>query len=187
MVRVKSYAKNIACLESFWSYNIEKRLSVLPILDLLERRNGTRSVFLTCNTTEELKFNLDILKRATGYGILFLAFHGYPGGIYLPDLEIDMESIAKYMGRSFRNRIVFFDGCRTLNVKKDRIMGFISGTGVRMVMGYKRDVDWLDSAALDLLVLNWLQFYKDMGKFWRRFRRVYKDLIAVTGLEMFHK
>jgi len=187
MVRVKGYAKNIACLESFWSYNIEKRLSVLPILELLERRNGTRSVFLTCNTTEELKFNLDILKRATGYGILFLAFHGYPGGIYLPDLEIDMESIAKFMGRSFRNRIVFFDGCRTLNVKKDRIMDFISVTGVKMVMGYKRDVDWLDSAALDLLVLNWLQFYKDMGKFWRRFRRVYKDLIAVTGLEMFHK
>ena len=56
-----------------------------------------------------------------------------------------------------------------------------------MVMGYKREVDWLDGATPDLLVLNWLQFYKDMGKFWRRFRRVYKDLIAVTGLEMFHK
>ncbi len=187
MVRVKGYAKNIACLESFWDYNIEKRLSVAPMLEILERRNGTRSVFLTCNTTEELKFNLDILKRANGYDILFLAFHGYPGGIYLPDLEIEMESLAKFMGRSFRNRIVFFDSCRTLAVKKDRVMDFISMTGVTLVMGFKREVDWLDGAAIDLLVLNRLQFYKDMGRFWSRFRRAYKDLVRITGMVVYHK
>jgi hypothetical protein len=72
-------------------------------------------------------------------------------------------------------------------VKKDRIMDFISMTEVTMVMGYKREVVWLDGAALDLLVLNWLQLYKDMGRFWNRFRRVYKDLIVATGLEVFHK
>jgi hypothetical protein len=187
MVRVKSYPKGIVCLESFWNYNIENRLSVVPILELLGKRNSTRSFHLTCNTIDELKFNLEIVKRAGRYGfrILYLAFHGYPGGIYMPDLKVDMESLATFMGRRFRDWIVYFDSCRTVSVEKERILNFMSKTGVRMVMGYSRRVDWLDAAAMDLLILNWLQHYKNMGRFWTRFKEAYKDLIGITGLKVF--
>jgi len=187
MVKAKEYIKHVACLESFWTYAIENRLSVAPVLELLGKRNGTRSVLLTCNTIDELKFNLDIVQHMNGYRILHLAFHGYPGGIYLPDLEIDMESLATFMKKGFRNWIVFFDSCRTISVGKDRILDFISTTEVKMVIGYKREVDWLDGAALDLLILNWLQFYKDMRKFWKRFRRAYKDLVGISGMVVYHK
>ena len=187
MVRAKEYIKHVACLESFWTYDVENRLSVIPILELLGKRNGTRSVLLTCNTIDELKFNLDIVQHMNGYRILHLAFHGYPGGIYLPDLEIDIESLATFMKKGFRNWIVFFDSCRTISVGKDRILDFISTTEVKMVIGYKREVDWLDGAAIDLLILNWLQFYKDMRKFWKRFRRDYKDLVGISGLNVYHK
>ena len=61
MGRVKSYAKHIACLESFWTVDIEKRLSVHPVLELLGKCNGIKSVILTCNTIHEFKFNLDIV------------------------------------------------------------------------------------------------------------------------------
>ena len=187
MVNAKEYIKHVACLESFWTYDIENRLSVAPALELLGKRNGTRSVLLTCNTIDELKFNLDIVQHMNGYRILHLAFHGYPGGIYLPDLEIDIESLATFMKKGFRNWIVFFDSCRTISVGKDRILDFISTTEVKMVIGYKREVDWLDGAAIDLLILNWLQFYKDMRKFWKRFRRAYKDLVGISGMVVYHK
>ena len=187
MVRAKEYIKHVACLESFWTYNVEDRLSVGPVLELLGKTNGTRSVILTCNTIDEFKFNLEIVKHMKGYRILCLAFHGYPGGIHLPDLHIDMETLASFMGKDFRNWIIFFDSCRTMNVGKDRIFDFISATEAKMVIGYKREVNWLDSAALDLLILYWLQFYKDMRKFWKRFRRAYKDLVGISGMVVYHK
>ena len=147
MVKAKEYIEHVACLESFWTYDVENRLSVILILELLGKRNNTRSVLLTRNTIDELKFNLDIVQHMKGYRILYLAFHGYPGGIYLPDLSIDMESLATFMGKGFRNWVVFFDSCRTISVRKDRILDFISVTEAKMVIGYKREVDWLDGAA----------------------------------------
>lgn len=185
MVRTKSYVKHVACLESFWTYDVENRVSVAPILELLSKTNGTRSFTLTCNTIYELNFNLQIAKRMRGYRILYLAFHGCPGKIYLPDLKIDMESLAKLMGKGFRDWIIFFDSCRTMNVEKGRIMNFIEKTGVLMVMGYKKEVNWLEGAALDLLVLNGLQYYKEMRRFWSRFKRAYRDLVKNTGLEVY--
>ena len=46
------------------------------------------------------------------------------------------------------------------------IFDFLSETEVLMVIGYKIYVDWIESAAIDLLLLDWLQYYKDMHKFW---------------------
>ena len=187
MNRAKSYFKHIACLESFWTYDVVNRLSVAPILELLSKINGTSSVYLTCNTIEEFKFNLDIYKRAKGFDILYLGFHGYPGGILLPDLKIDIETLASLMGRKFRNRIIYFDSCLTLNVEKKRIVNFLTDTGAMMLIGFKRRIDWLDGAAIDLLVLDWLQHYKDSRRFWNRFRRAYKDLIRITGMVVYNQ
>ncbi len=105
----------------------------------------------------------------------------------MPDLAINMENLSSFMGKGFRNWIIFFDSCRTMNVGKDRILDFISTTDVKMVIGYRNGLDWLDGAAIDLLILNWLQFYKDMRKFWKRFRRAYKDLVGISGLVVYHK
>ena len=187
MVRLSSCQKNIACLESFWTYDVENRLSMAPVLDLLGKTNGTRFVVLSCNTFQELEFNLELIKKMRGYGILYLGFHGFAGGIYLPDMKIKMEMLAQLMGKRFRNWIVFFDSCSTLRVQKDRVFDFMAQTGVAMVMGYRRDVEWVNGAAMDLLVLNRLHQYKSMGRFWTHFKKAYKDLVEMTGLEVFLK
>ena len=187
MVKNNGYSKNIACLESLWTDDVENRLTLVPILEILNKKNGTRSVSLSCNTADELRFNFDLLRQVKGYGILYLAFHGFRGGIYLPGLEVDLEAIAKLMGRSFRNWIVYFSSCRTMDVERVRILNFISLTGVRVVMGFRNTVTWVDSTALDLIVLDRLQHYKNMGRFWNGFRRTYKGLVSRTGLEMIRK
>jgi hypothetical protein len=56
-----------------------------------------------------------------------------------------------------------------------------------MVSGYTRMVDWVESSALDLLLLNRIQEYKDMQKFWNCFRKAYRDLVHGTGLQAFHR
>ena len=187
MALTKNYHKNIACLESFWNEDIENRLSVAPILELLSKRNGIKFTLLTCNTKEELEYNLNLLKRRKGYEILYLAFHGKPGRIFLDGTSVDIETLAKFMRKGFNNWVIYFGCCSTLNVKKERISNFMKDTGGTLVIGYDKYIDWLISTALDLLLLDSLQFYKNMRSFWSFLERTYQGIAEITGLKAFHK
>ena len=115
-----------------------------------------------------------------------LSFHGHPGEIIVDGHTIKIESFASFMGRGFTNWVVHFGSCGMINTEKQRIHDFMEATGVSMVLGYKRHVDWIEATALDFLLLDWLQWYKDMRRRWHRFRNNYKDLISNTGLRAFH-
>jgi len=186
MVRVKSYRKKIACLESLWDSDVEERLSVVPIVELVSNLHDLKFIYLSCNTPEELKHNLKKVKRKPGYGILYLSFHGHPGEIVVDGSKMQIESLASFMGTGFTNWVVHFGSCETIDTKKSRIYDFIEATGVSTVLGYKMDVDWLEATALDLLLLDWLQHYKDMRSMWKGFKKNYKDHISTTGLRAFH-
>ena len=141
---------------------------------------------LNSNTREELKHNLNKLKKKSGYGILYLSFHGHPGEIILDGPTIKIETLASFMGKGLTDWVVHFGSCETIDTEEHRIYNFIEATGVSMVLGYKRDVYWADATALDFILLDWLQWYKDMRRMWNRFKKDYKDLISITGLKAFH-
>jgi len=116
---------------------------------------------------------------------LYLAFHGKRGKIILNGSSVDMETLAGLMGKGFSNRIVYFGSCETINVKKDRIFDFMNLTRTLMVMGYDRPIDWLSSTALDLLLLDCIQRYRDMRKFWNFFGKNYQGMAEIVGLVCF--
>jgi len=120
------------------------------------------------------------------YYILYLSFHGHPGEIVVDGSKMKIESLAFFMGTGFTNWVVHFGTCETIDTAKDRIYDFIEATGVFMVLGYKIDVCWVDATALVFLLLERLQWYKDMRRMWKRFKKNYKDLISITGLRAFH-
>lgn len=186
MARVKSYKKNIACLESLWDENLENRLTVRPILQIAATLNDVQVIYLTCNTVEEFKHNLVKLKRRRGYGVLYLSLHGSPGEVHVDDAVLDLESLAALMGKGFQNWILHFGSCGTVDVPRGRLQRFIAATGVALVVGYRGDVVWVDSAALDLLLLDWAQAYKDMRSLWNKVRTSYRDLVRLTGMQAFH-
>jgi hypothetical protein len=187
MAKAKSHRKHIACLETLWDTDIENRLNVVPILELASKVNRIDYTYMTCHTKEELRFNLRMLKRKSGYGILYVAFHGGPGEIYLQDgSTVVLEAFAELMGRGFNDWIVHFSTCGTIGVQAQRLADFMEHTNVAMVVGYKNNVDWMEGAALDLLLFSWLQSYKNMRTFWTQFKRQYAGLISATGLQAFH-
>jgi len=183
----KSYHKNIVALESYWTPDVENRLSIQPILELASKKNYIKSALLTCNTMEELAFNLHVAPNKNGYSILYFAFHGFPGGIHMPGLMVEIETLSEFMGKRFSNWIVHFSSCATLRIEKKRIFNFMERTKVLMIVGYVRSAHWMESSAVDLLLLDGIQSYKDMRKFWSRFRRTYNGLVKTTGLEAFHR
>jgi len=187
MAKSRTHRKHVACVESLWDHDIETRLSVFPILEITSKRNRVKTIFLTCNTPEELEHNLRMIKRRKDYGILYFAFHGYPGGIFVDGIPVGMEILAFLMRKGFKDWIVHFGCCETMEIPKWRILDFLTETEVLMVSGYRRMVDWVESSALDLLFLNRVQEYKDMRKFWNGFRKAYRDLVSLTGLEVFHR
>jgi hypothetical protein len=187
VAKSKSYLKSIVCLESFWNHDIENRLTVKPILDIACTKYYLKATYLSCNTLQELAFNLTIAPIKSGYSILYLCFHGFRGGIYMPGLMVDIETIAEFMGMRYSNFIVHFGSCSTLNIEKKRILDFMKKTKILMAIGYKRRANWIESSALDLLLLNHIQHYRDMRKFWTGFKKAYRPLVRLTGMEAFHK
>jgi len=186
MPRAEQYLKNIVCLESLWDKDLENRLSMLPIMELTGRSTNARFVFLTCNTKAELKHNLDLVRRKRVYNILVLAFHGVTGKIELPGDElVPLEALAKMMKRGFAGWVVHFASCGTVHVDDERMARFVSETGVAMVTGYTNLVDWTEGAVMDLLLLRWLQYYRNLGALVKHLRKNYRDLAKLTGLKVY--
>ena len=142
---------------------------------------------MTCNTLEELAFNLTVAPNKNGYSILYFAFHGFPGGIHLPGVKVDIETIAAFMGKRYSNWVVHFGSCSTLKIKKRRILNFMEKTNILLATGFKRAVNWEEATVLDLLLFSSIQRYKNMRKFWIGFKKAYRPLVRLTGMEAFHK
>ncbi|MEW6568384.1 MAG: DUF6642 family protein [Chloroflexota bacterium] len=186
MKRVDAYRKNIACLESLWDSDVEEPLSVVPMLELIAKINDVRFTHLTCNTLEEFKFNLRKLPKTGGYRVLYLAFHGTPGQLELPDGSVlSLEELAKFLRRRFAGWIVHFGTCETLSVSTSRLNRFLEATDVALMIGYKKGVDWAESAAMDMIILDWIQSYKNMRSMWKHVSKSCNQLVALTGLRVY--
>jgi hypothetical protein len=191
MKRTKDYVKHIACLESIWFDDVENRdrVSVIHVLELISKNYEGEVQFshLTCNTEQEFIYNLSVLKklRKETYGILYLAFHGQPGEIHLADgTKINLEKLADLMGKGFADWVVHFGSCGTVDVSQSRLAKFTTSTQVLLVAGYTKDVDWMESAAMDLLFLDRLQDYKDMSRMWSALTKKGESLMKATGLKI---
>jgi hypothetical protein len=155
---------------------------VVPILDVIVKNHDMRSVYLTCNTAAELEFNLGRLPRKRSYRILYLAFHGSMGEIHLADgTAVGLPYLAHLMGGRFTDWIVHFGSCGTIGADDEELEGFVRKAGVAAVMGYTKDVDWVESAAMDLILLSVMQKYVDMNALVRRIKRDYPGLVGRLG------
>lgn len=154
--------KGIYCIEGLWEeHNIQDKSSVLPILDLLEKRNYCDYIYHDCATKEELEFFLNKWKLKSvqeKYPILYLAFHGEKGCIFLNNkVKYSLDELAEYLVLKCIGKVIYFGSCSTLNMDKRLIKSFLNKTGAIAAVGYKSDIDWIQSTACDLFVFEALQ------------------------------
>jgi hypothetical protein len=167
--------KGIYCIEGLWDHgNIQDQSTVLPILDLLEKRGYCNYIYHDCATKSELEYFLEKWKNKKiqeKYPILYLAFHGDPGFIFLThEDKYSLAELADYLNGKSIGKIIYFGSCSTLNIDKRRINSFLIKTGAIATIGYKIDVDWIQSAACDLFVFEALQ----------------SDKLDTTGIKKIH-
>ena len=172
----------IFCLEGTWNKRIDDRVSVLPTLDMLERLNKATYVHRDVGTEEELYHYLAKWCQAgyRRYSVLYFAFHGVRGGIKVGRGTVTLDDLAEKLSGKAKDRIVYFGSC---SVMKDRtaVAEFQKMTGAKLVCGYTKDVDWVESAAFDLLLLESLTGIVRIDARVNQMRSRYGDLTGLLG------
>lgn len=197
MAKKKNDRKGIFCLEGDW-WGVKDRTSVEPTLRLLETMGGYKAPYFhhDVGTQEEFHF---YLKKWTGrqfddYPILYLAFHGEPGGIVVGEGRsntLTLDHLAERLEGACKGRVIHFGSCSSLDVNGHQLNSFVRRTGACALFGFRTDVDWLPSAAFELLVLGYLQevsFTKaGMRSLQRRVKREAPGLARTLEFRMWPK
>lgn len=166
MSDTKIYERNIYCLEGNWNKNPRSHQSVKPMLELLRTFKGIKYIYHKCETKEDFYKRLQQFTKGTykNYSILYLAFHGKPNRIGVEKGFITLKEIATALEGKLANKIVHFGSCSTLRTSGKNIQNFISTTNCQFISGYRKDVDYIEACAFELLYFDLLQKYKFVRK-----------------------
>lgn len=149
----------IFCLEGEWDLDLTQRVSVLPILELLSQLGEAEFVHRNVSSIHEVDRYLSKWseKRYDDYQILYLTAHGDRGRIYWSEdgdkaSSSTLDGLAESLGRVAEGCYVYLASCLTPFDDGD-LTRFVQRTGAKAVLGYRAPVDWLESAAFDVLLL----------------------------------
>jgi hypothetical protein len=159
--------RGIFCIETaHWTAGRRSQPSVEPLLRLIESTQGTPYIHRPFSTGEEL---LALLGEATHgryrrYPILYVACHGETRRLALSRERgngrragsINLDELAIPLHRRGGGKLVFLSACGLMKASDATLRRFVADTGVSAIMGYRRDVGWIESAQLELGLLAWL-------------------------------
>lgn len=176
----------VFCLETSWDRRLDDKASVLPILDLLHRTGHARYIHRDVGTVEELFHYLSKWRQAqySDYRVLYFAFHGERGCISVGKNEVSLNDLGEALAGAAAGRTVVFGSCNTLKAKRE-VDAFRKVTKAKVVCGYTREVDWLQSAAFELLMLGKLAEGASPQVQVNRIKRSYPDMVAALGFESY--
>ena len=183
--------KGIFCLEQSGWFGTRDKTTVEPVLRLLETGYGVRYLHHDVGTQEEFYFYLRKWRGTSfnGYPILYLGFHGTRGGIRVGEGRSNTVKLTELsdddcLGNRCEGRIIHFSSCYTVGASNRELTKFLSCTGALAVCGYRKNVDWLESAVFDALVLGRLQRADSMRKFEEELECGVPDLSNRLGFKM---
>jgi hypothetical protein len=150
--------KGIFCLEGYWYGDHRDETSVFPILDLINRYNKTPFVYHRCATLEEFIFSINRWKTKSfhkKYPFLYLGFHGKVGLIRIGKQELTIEDLGELLEDKCAGVVIYFGSCETMKIDKRRLQNFMRNTKTLAILGYKQEVDWIDSTSFDIKLLSY--------------------------------
>ncbi len=134
--------------------------SVKGLVQLLEDTRALRTAHRVVHNREQLLKDLSQSSNEKHrlLSVCYLAFQGLPGTLHAGDDEVTLHDLAKPLTGRCAGRRLHLGGCSTGAVQPDQLQEFRRLTGAQWVSAYTTDIDWIEGAALDLLVLDWLAY-----------------------------
>ncbi|MEU2614528.1 hypothetical protein ABZ570_23535 [Micromonospora sp. NPDC007271] len=149
--------KGVFCVEGEWDRDLTKRRSVLPTLNMLERLGSLKYIHKTAVTPEQLKYFLDewSLQKYASYEVGFFALHGSPNRMWLSNSRsTSLDEVAGWMSGRWHGKRIYIGGCSVLRGSDAYLTDFLYRTGASMVCGFTKQVDWIESAAFETVILD---------------------------------
>lgn len=157
--------KGVFCLEGDWDNDLRRPTTVEPVLQLLDRSNKPRIPYIRrdVGTIEEFAHYLRKWAQHSyaSYPVLYLGFHGDPGLLHVGDGRrgpVNLDWLENRLVGHCRNRVIHFGSCGTMATHGRRLNRFLERTKALAICGYKEDVDWMLSAAFEIILLSAFQF-----------------------------
>ncbi|NMM85846.1 hypothetical protein B2J88_15970 [Rhodococcus sp. SRB_17] len=178
----------VFCLEGEWDDTIESTLSIEPALRLLEARDDIRLVHRDVATKAELRYYLNrwLGTRLRGYDFGYLGFHGSAEYLYIGDETLSLDELADMFDGRCGGKVLYFGSCSVLAAPDSVLTKFCRDTGARAVAGYTKDVDWIETAAFELLLVSKLVYSTNMKPAYTSLCKTYPDLTRRLGFRMAH-
>ncbi len=156
----------IFCLEGEWSSKLTDRSSVEPLLKTLEQVGRIDYIYRRVTTFDALVEQVQRWgqKQYRSYAVGYFAFHGSPGFLHSGRRRVSLSDLGDMLRGTCRGKMLYFGACETIDIGRREVDAFRQVTGARAVMGFTHSVDWLESAAFDLLLLDALTYYRRSDK-----------------------
>ena len=157
----------IYCIETTnWERAGAPQPSVRHMLRLLESIDGTPFKHRTFSSWEELSILLVQAPRESndGFPVLYVASHGTDYGLTATQKRggrnrsrsVDLAELATPLRGRGAGRVLFLSACEMMRRRSSVLRSFLAETELEAVMGYGREVTWLESTQLELGLLSWL-------------------------------
>lgn len=178
----------IFCIEGGWSPKLTDERSVRPLLTFLEEAGRVRFIHRDVENVESL---IALLYRwpqhqYAGYTLGYFGFHGSPGYLRLGRERISLEELGEHLRGACRGKTLYFGSCSVLDLPKARITAFLRATKARCVAGHRYDIDWFESAAFDLLLLDALASYRRIDAVERWITEQHRGMVKRLGFRMYY-
>ena len=115
---------------------------------------------------DELEFYLKkwVQKKYAKYPILYLSTHGNSFEIYDGRYRYSLDQLGDILENQCDNRMVMISSCSTMAADKRLLKGFLAKTRCLGVCGYRNDVNILQAAAFELLLIAEMQDNEFSGR-----------------------
>ncbi len=167
MPKLLAKPHGIFCVEGDWWGDVRQQASVRPVLELLRNWDPYYVPYRhwTVCTPDSMDFYLrkwTLKSHRSRYPVLYVALHGDGEEFKLgasqgkqhtysfDQLEVALTGLCS-------KRIIFLGSCSFLDKHGKRLNRFLDRTGALAVCGYREQVDWLESSALDAMALGTMQ------------------------------
>ena len=122
-------------------------------------------------------------RRYDDYVVLYIATHGDKGKLrWGPRENMTLDELAKSLGDTASSCWVYLGSCLTLFNERE-VRRFVEQTGVEAVLGYRKEVDWIESAAFDVILLSEMaNFSGRPATFFKSLTTRYGELAAMLKL-----
>lgn len=183
----------LLCLEGQWDEGngLLDPSTVEPVMELAVKLGLLGAVVhRDVATAAEFEHYLDawLAAKAKRLTIGYLAFHGLPGVLCIGGEEYSLDRLAESIRGRGQGRVLYLGSCLTLAQDAETLRSFCGDTGIKALVGYTASVDFVESAAFDLIVL--CDIAKTLGRggnmkpIFNRLRKLHGSSITRLGFRM---